>query len=144
VAALLAGENTDLKALVLWAPVAHPEKFEKLRHEGVPKTVNGKQVVDLGGFPVGQAFFDVLPQVQPLQTITRFSAPSLVIHGTNDQSVPLLGGKEFAHILQRNHSASRFVEIENADHTFSSLAWSDRVLTLTREWFGQHLFNKAQ
>ena len=140
VAALLAGENLDLKALVLWAPVAKPmENFSHLLDMNNKKYYQGKLVSDISGLALGQAFIDALPQLFPLQAIEKFSAPALVIQGTKDQAVPPSAGQDYVQILQRNNPVSRLAAIENSDHTFSSLAMVDQVLTLTTEWFQKHL-----
>ena len=140
VAALLARENPDLKALVLWSPVAHPEEnFKSLLQNARQKTENGRPMFDIGGLAVGKPFLEILPQVQPLQAITKFTAPSLVIHGSKDQAVPPSAGQEYAELLHRNNPASHLEVIENGDHTFSSLDMVDRVLTLTSEWFRKYL-----
>jgi uncharacterized protein len=140
VAALLAGENPDLKALVLWAPVAHPEEnFKRLLAAAQSKSADGKQVVDVNGLPVGLPFLDTLPYAQPLPAIAEFTAPSLIIQGNNDQSVPLSAGKEYAKVLAEKNPASRLEVIENGDHVFASLEMVSRVLTLTSDWFKKYL-----
>jgi alpha/beta superfamily hydrolase len=127
VAACLAGRDVRVRALVLWAAAAHPERlFNALAPEFA-----GKELLDYSGWGLGRRFLEDLPNVQPLNEVKGYAGPSLVIHGSNDQTVPpddasdfrlALGGRCRRHLIQ------------GADHVFSSLAWKSEVITLSREF----------
>ncbi len=138
VAALFAGETESIKSLVLWSAVARPQgnfqellpNLEKNYHD------DGSWYLDLGGFAVGQRFFEVLPEVKPLEQVSRFTGPVLIIHGENDQAVQLSAAHDYHKILKKRESGLVELDIiKNADHVFSSISLTNEVIRKTVGWF---------
>ena len=85
VAACLAGRDSRVRALVLWSAVAQPSRLaDRLRSQ-----LKGG-LADMNGWAVGSGLLDDISSIDPLAEVSRFTGPSLVIHGTEDQSVPAL------------------------------------------------------
>lgn len=123
VAALLAGERTDLAALVLWATVARPgELFRPEPHvqQGEPRP----------GWAVRDAFYDSCARADPLGALARHAGPLLCVHGTRDY-VPRAWA-EAARATSR-HPASA-LELVEGEHTFGAEAGKARAVELTRSW----------
>lgn len=139
VAALLAGENPSIKSLVLWSAVAHPAKLFQSMLDNLPKVLadNQRWYIDYGGFAIGDKFFNVLPAVQPLEVIASFKGPVLIIHGSNDLSVPLSSAREYRKVLNLRDGAqeAELDLIEDADHVFSRTNLTGQVIDRTVDWF---------
>lgn len=142
VAAILAGETPGIRSLILISAVARPyEQFQK--HAAglkLPADENSDWFVDRGGFEVGADFFKTLPAINPLKSIQKYFGPTLIIHGTNDDSVPMSAAHDYFNILQQHESAiTELYEIENADHVFSSVKFTVELIEKTMQWFKETL-----
>lgn len=127
VAACLAGRDDRVRSLVLWAALARAERFsERL----APEFGDG-DLLDLDGWGLGRAFLDDLPNISPLDEVKRYLGPSLVIHGSNDESVPLSDASDYRAALGPR---CQFHVVEGSDHTFSSLSWKAEAITLSRQF----------
>ena len=132
VAACLAGRDERVRALVLWAPVAHPrELFDKLILD-----FGGNDVLDMGGWGLGRAFLEDLQHLDPLQEGQRYAGPSLVVHGTGDEAVPPSHGSDYRVALG---GRCRVHWVQGSDHVFSSLAWKQEAIAVSRDFLCQAL-----
>ncbi|WP_110887414.1 alpha/beta hydrolase family protein [Deinococcus yavapaiensis] len=109
--AALAAAEVNAERLVLWAP-ASPE----LWLANMPTVDTLPEVIDVNGWPLGRAFLEELPIVNPVGTLTRFSGRVRVVHGEVDAAVPLAVGQAYAEA-----SNAELVVIPGANHTFDSL-----------------------
>ncbi len=133
VAACLAGRDPRVKALVLWAATAHPGRiFERL----LPQFEEGEQVLDMSGWGIGRQFLEDARTLHPLAEIRNYRGPTLIVHGTQDESVPPTDAQDY-HKALLSHSKLHFVEA--ADHVFSSFPWKEEVISRSREFFGEAL-----
>ena len=132
VAACLAGRQPQVRALVLWAAVAHLSRsFDRLVSE-----FGTNDILDMQGWGLGRPFLDDLQNIHPLKEVAQYNGPSLVVHGEADEAVPpsdasdyriALGGRCLLHYLPR------------ADHVFSSLAWKTEAIETSRNFLVQSL-----
>lgn len=130
VAACLAGRDSRVRSLVLWAAVAHPGKLfdERL----AASFADGREVVDLNGWAIGRAFLEDARRVEPLRDLAAYQGPALVVHGTCDESVPLGHAHDFHAALG---ARAQLHLVAEADHTFSSLPWKEEVVARSRRFF---------
>lgn len=143
IAAEILGENKNIRTGVLWAPVADlkfqiaekltPEARCQLRELGC---------VDYGGFAVGEAFFSDIKH-DPLKAIARTSAAVLVVHGANDETVPVSFADAYEKTLRKGKKTFLKHIIKGADHTFASLAWETELMAVTLDWLRLHLGSEA-
>jgi hypothetical protein len=141
VAALVAGAEPDLRAVVLWAGVAHngsrteawltPERAAQMRERGY---------YDNGGTPMSLAYFEQLRDLDGPAVIVRSSGPVLVLHGTADSSVPVEDGHRYKEVLA---DRAELVLLDGADHLFSTLAWEEEVLDRTSRFLSAALGDEA-
>ena len=127
VAACLAGREARIRALVLWAATAHPERT---RARLTPQ-FEGKDVLDLHGWDLGRAYLDDLVNIVPLKEAARYLGPSLVVHGSDDEAVPPSDASDYRLALG---GACRLHLVEGADHVFSSLGHESEAIHISRDF----------
>ncbi|OZF39562.1 alpha/beta hydrolase [Rhodococcus sp. 14-2483-1-2] len=128
--AIAAARHPDLVAtLTLWSPAGVVVDDITVEHEiqGQPlDTVAQNGGLDFGGMWLGQAFIDdVRDGLDVYDAAAGYSGPVDIIHGTDDQIVPLEYGRRYAEFLPH----ATFTAISGADHAWSSRAWRDELLT---------------
>ena len=126
VAACLAGADERVRALVLWAATGHMERsFARLAPEFTG------DVLDMNGWPLGRGFLNDLPNIQPLKQIANYVGPSLVVHGSNDETVPPSDASDYRLALG---GRCRFHMVEGADHVFSTLRYKAEAIEVSRDF----------
>ncbi len=136
VAACLAGRDDRVRALALWAAVAHPEH---IRDRLAPNFGSG-DVLDMEGWALGRAFLADVSDIRPLHEVGSYQGPSLVMHGTADESVPPSDASDYRVALGERCRAHM---VEGADHVFSSLKFKSQVIALSREFLCEALASGA-
>ena len=127
VAACLAGTDDRLRALVLWSATAHPDRIGDRLASGF---IAG-DVLDMEGWPLGRGFLDDLPNIQPLKQIANYVGPSLVVHGSSDETVPPADASDFRLALG---GRCRLHIVEGADHVFSTLRYKAEAIEVSRDF----------
>ena len=126
VAACLAGTDDRVRALVLWAAVGHMERT----FDGLAPEFTG-DVLDMTGWPLGRGFLDDLPNIQPLKQLEKYVGPSLVVHGSNDETVPPSDASDYRLALGGH---CRLHMVEGADHVFSTLRQKAEAIEVSRDF----------
>ncbi|HID11611.1 MAG TPA: alpha/beta fold hydrolase [Candidatus Latescibacteria bacterium] len=143
VAACVAGRSSLVRSLVLWSPVARPkETFERLM--AVKGVEMGEFPVEQGGFRFGRAFWKELPRIQPLKEIRFVKGPVLMIHGSEDRTVPPMNSEEYQEVLERYRLPCERVVIEGADHTYTGTGYESLVIEETIRWFRRTLVERRR
>ncbi|MDZ7914983.1 MAG: alpha/beta fold hydrolase [Rhodococcus sp. (in: high G+C Gram-positive bacteria)] len=123
-------------SLTLWSPAGVVVDDITVKHEiqGQPlDSVAQNDGFDFGGMWLGQAFFDdIRDGLDVYEAAAGYSGPVDVIHGTEDQIVPLEYGRRYADLLPH----ATFTAISGADHSWSSCAWRDELLTRLLSFLG--------
>jgi hypothetical protein len=127
VAACLAGRDGRVKSLVLWAAAAHPEGL----HERLKPEFGDREVLDFSGWGLGRGFLNDLLEVHPLEDAAKYTGPTLIVHGENDQAVPLSHAHDFEKALG---GSKRVRVIAGADHVFSNLTWQSEAVSTSRQF----------
>jgi len=127
IAACLAGRDVRVRALVLWAAVAH---LGRLRDRLLP-AFGDHRVLDMEGWPVGRAFYEELPSIQPLDAVAGYAGPSLVVHGAKDETVPPSDASDYRLALG---GRCRVHLVKDADHVFSGLGFKSEAISVSREF----------
>jgi uncharacterized protein len=148
VAALVAGIE-DLKALCLWAPAAPETVLTSFAgqpsariHGAFAAGFPGAEFppgirfdassgrMDFGGNPVSKEFFLDAQTHDSLQAVKHHKGSSLVVHGTNDPTVPFALGERYAAALGVEVHA-----VPGAGHTFESIPHAAEARRVTLEFF---------
>jgi pimeloyl-ACP methyl ester carboxylesterase len=127
VAACLSGRTDQVRALVLWSATAHPDRiFDRLFPDfGV------KPMIDMNGWGLGRTFIEDARTMQPLDEVRNYRGPSLVVHGTNDATVPPGDASDYRIALG---GQCRLHYVQGADHTFARLDWQGEAVSLSRDF----------
>jgi dipeptidyl aminopeptidase/acylaminoacyl peptidase len=133
-------EKHRVKSLVLWAPVAEgagilddlstPEAVSSLAETGL---------TDHGGNLVGVGFVRQFADMKPLREVVKSNCPVLIIHGSEDETVPVHHADLYERALRAPDRVVKKVIIPGADHTFNRHVWEQRVITETVDWLGETL-----
>lgn len=138
VAACAASRDGDVRALVLWSAVADMEGL--VRDRWAMSTEPGADARDYyehGPHEIGAAFVQDALRVRPLEEIAQFAGPVLVVHGDNDQSVPLAHARRYMNAVGPDDA--RLLVVPGADHTFSTVALERQVIQATQAWLSDRL-----
>jgi acetyl esterase/lipase len=79
---------------------------------------------------------ETMRQISPIYHVTKESAPSLLIHGDQDNLVPIRQAKVFVEKLKTEGVPAELVVREGADHGWPTIA---KDLDLFADWFDKHL-----
>ncbi len=120
--ALAAARVPDLVAtLTLWSPagVVVDDIASKDEIQGRPLApARAQGYFDFGGMALGMPFVDeVTAGLDVYAGIERYTGPADVVHGTDDQIVPLAYGQRYAEIMP----GATFTAVEGADHGWSAV-----------------------
>jgi dipeptidyl aminopeptidase/acylaminoacyl peptidase len=134
---LFGREKTHIKTLVLISPVADgavildqfatPEAVASLAQTGI---------ADYFGNLVGVQFIRQFADMKPLREVTKCQCPVLLLHGENDETVPVEHTNQYERALQSSKREIKKIIIPDADHTFNRHLWEQRVLLETVNWIG--------
>ncbi|MEF2967804.1 alpha/beta fold hydrolase [Paenibacillus sp. M1] len=138
VALLTAARDRRVKNLILWSAVGYPfNDIVKITGRKLYDQAVEQGAADYLGYGLTPAFFDSLGTYQPFQEAAKFSGNVLVVHGTSDDTIPV----DYAFLYQkvfwmRPEGRCDKEIIFQADHTYSSGAARDQLLSKTTEWLG--------
>lgn len=138
VAACVTGRFKRLRATALWSAVADMDLFRAVAAE-VYRELGDVEVWDRGGNLVGRAFIDGLEGFSPYQEVAQADTPVLIVHGDNDQTVPVSHAHQFASSLAKAGVEHKLHIIPGADHTYNKHEWETEVLDVTTDWLVKHL-----
>jgi len=137
---VVAKEGDRVKSLVLWSPVAEgggildgfstPEAVAALAQTGT---------TDYGANLVGVEFIRQFADMKPVREAAKSKCPVLLVHGSEDETVPVEHAEMYERALQANKRLVKKVIIAGADHCFSRCVWEHRVLNETLDWIEETL-----
>jgi uncharacterized protein len=136
IAAIIAAP-VQANAVVLWSAVAHMDHLRRVLQK------NGKPIADTDGYlefdarEVSSAFLNHLDEVDPVEAISRYAGPVLIIQPEKDEVVPLSHADDLFQAA-RTKDKEKFI-VAGANHTYSSLSWESEVIRRTVDWFQKHL-----
>lgn len=136
VAALLAGRPaTDLRAVVLLAAVADtPRTAAMITFGELQEQLASRGWMDIGGLKVSRAFIEDFIRREPVEALRQFPGQTLIVHGSDDTTVPAAQAEQFHQARQAAGLPSRLEIIADADHTFERVEWTERVLSIVEEF----------
>jgi dienelactone hydrolase len=130
VLALLAGQDSRLKAITFWnaasLPDLHAPGIEAMRADGGV----------IGGLRLGQALLDEFFGADIVGALADYAGPGLVIRGTADEIVV---EAEAVALKEAFGARGELRLIRDADHTFQHPDWRAEVFAATTRFFNEHL-----
>lgn len=140
VASLVTADEPEVRAVVLWNPVADSRGLRDRRYsDELRGQLDTLGVVDWGGWAVGAKLLEEWGTVDPLAAAARITAPVLVVCGTNDETVPPVESENYRAVMEQAGRTVALYRVEGADHCFNTLAWTAEAMAATLAWFGCHL-----
>jgi len=139
VAACAAGRDGSVRALVLWSAVAEMAELVRERWQ-MPtdeEQFDPRGYYEHGAHEIGAGFLLDCARIKPREEIAGHPGPVLVVHGTNDQAVPLDHAHRYMEAIPSDDATLRV--IEGADHTFSTVALEHELIGLTRDWLAERI-----
>jgi uncharacterized protein len=126
VASLLAGDcPNDINKLALLAPAGNLGQIVQAVAEQVG--INEEmRVFDHGGNLIGRPFADELADLDAFERAKTFGGSVLLIHGTEDMTVPYVVSERYQQVSYAGHSTLH--PIEGAGHTFDKHTWEQEVI----------------
>ena len=129
IAAVVSGRDERIKSAVLLSAVARPmEDFSN-----IPPIDPVEE--ELPAMWIGQKFRDDLKNFHPLDEIIKRKPKIMVVHGTDDTTVPCSRAEDYHMTLLANHTPHKVMIIPQADHTYSKKIHEDRVIKSSVDWF---------
>lgn len=138
IAILETAKNKELKAVVLLAPTLD-YKLNKLMggcFEDALALAKKQGFAERASHKVKKQYYEEMQKFKPLIEVKKINAPLLVLHGTADDKVDILGSKE---LVEKANEPKKLVIIETADHYFAGYDNTMRVIKETTEWFSRCL-----
>lgn len=137
VAATLAGERpSDIKALSLWS-AATDSYMRQLMIPRLPTLLQDERgCYDWDGNLVHPRFLDEMGRWNPVDTVSKFQGPVLILHGSRDETIPQEAAFKYYRALP---GRARLKIIEDADHTYNRHDWERTVLEQTGAFFKETL-----
>ena len=123
VAILGASDVTNLAGIVTWSAISHVNRWDgatlrNWRRDGWLDVINARtkqnmrmSTAALDDYEANRGRFDILA------TVKQINVPMLVIHGANDESVPVAEASEIA----RHASDATLMIINSASHTYNAI-----------------------
>lgn len=132
-AAMVAGSEPRVKGCVLWSGIPTPA----LHWSPDFQTIDGREVAENWAMLVGKQFYDGLRDFRPLDTARTARCPFLVIHGTDDDSVPPGDIEQFRTAFPTDQVTVQ--PIDGGDHIFFRYALKQQVIRQTVDWLAKTL-----
>ena len=137
IAACTASGDSRVRALFLWAPVAHlGELFEVGTTAERRSEISNLGFTDYGGLQVGAGLVQDALLTNPVASLASFSGRVLVAHGSADETVPVEHAHRYKAVLG---DRAELVILNGADHVFSSLAWEQDLIARTTRFLSANL-----
>jgi pimeloyl-ACP methyl ester carboxylesterase len=95
---------------------------------------SSRKMLDFGGNPVSSEFFKGLLELDSVKSAATHQGASIVIHGSDDLTVPVAIGQEYANALN-----TKLLEIAGGNHTFDDLEHQNQVIAGVLEFYGLNL-----
>lgn len=126
VALLFASLHQEIKFLGLKSPVGDYFRLEqeRLGQQGIREWKNNGKIW-YGAAWLKDSFFYDIQNYDGFKSATLVLCPTLIIHGTVDQEVPIDQSRKLQSLIQD----ARLIEVENADHQYSDSSLKLKVIT---------------
>ena len=130
------------------APVHLPQdtiNLDTTRQSGRQRIGIGDHDVQLVDSDAGGGRCDA-GEFSPIRFVSPGSAPSIIVHGEADTSVPIEQGETMYAALMKAGVPASFIRIKGAEHGFAGAAPADleRAYAAQLEWFERHLGSAAK
>ncbi|MDK2863957.1 MAG: uncharacterized protein PWP37_149 [Thermotogota bacterium] len=138
VAVLLGPTEPDVTSMCLWSPAVLNLQLFRDHVKNFDEHLDEEGFFDVGGIRISKKFRDGVMSVDASEELARFQGKVLIVHGTNDESVPFESVRKYA---ERNGFC--FHAIEGGDHRFSRYEWVEELIDITSNFFNETLLSDS-
>jgi pimeloyl-ACP methyl ester carboxylesterase len=131
---LLAAGRVGPSSLVLLAPVSRPSKIVEKFPEPDVRRWREDGFFEMEGVRIDWGFVMDAQRHDILAASKKITCPTLLIHGSKDELVPVESSKE---IFASLDCEKELVILEGADHSFTGLEHVERIVRLALRWIGR-------
>lgn len=127
--------DDSIKARILFAPVTASKTTDLEEYEGLMKD-KGYFMKEKDGnkFKIPKKYLEERKAVNQKELLSKIKIPILILHGDNDDKVPLETSQEAIKFLPKG---SKLEVIKGAGHDLEEDY--EKVIKITIEWFNKHL-----
>ena len=86
------------------------------------------------GNVVSREFLLQCQKAKPHLELARRRLPLLIVHGTEDKTVPVFHADLFHRAAESSGSPVELHKISGADHTYARRDWEEKVLAISSSW----------
>lgn len=131
VASLFAGRHSEITSLLLWSPVIMNQEFfnrEDYTFE------DGEEYKDVLGLKLGSIFFEDGRSVDASNELRNYYGNLLIVHGSDDESVPYLPVREYA-----DGRGLKIHTVDGANHKYQRIDWIEELFSVSTDFFDRTL-----
>ena len=121
VAACVAGRDDRVKSVALWSAVADFALFAQNKEALAKAKEQG--YADVGGNVLNYEFYEDASKHDPAAAIAKFAGPVLIVHGSEDPTVPVSHADIFEQAISGQKEK---VILLGADHTYNRRDWEEK------------------
>ncbi|MGC9322858.1 MAG: alpha/beta hydrolase family protein [Kosmotogaceae bacterium] len=131
VASLFAGRHPEISSLLLWSPVIMNQEF--FNHEDY-SFKDGAEYKDVLGLKLGSIFFEDGRSVDASEELRNYEGDLLIVHGSDDESVPYLPVKKYA-----DGRGLKIHTVEGANHKYQRIDWIEELFSVSSDFLAKTL-----
>ncbi len=125
---MVGNSPNTIKACVLWSAASYNKEIFSQSFKTMKKDlVETETGYDVYGLEVSKNFMDEILSYNAVDEAKKFNGPYLLVHGSKDPTVPL----EISIKASQNLPNAKLHIVENADHTYRSIKWSQELFDVT-------------
>ena len=118
---------------------ASSEGAESMTTKAQLKALRRNGRLDVRGLYVGRGFWECIRTLNPPADLAKAKAPTLIIHGTGDGTVPYSDSTLFLKAARSRGVRTERLTIPGADHAFPSAEWRNKIIAATVDWLKETL-----
>jgi len=140
IAVLTALEEPRIAFLVLYsaflstAPPQSDAGHAPLSQENLQCLQNGEAIHYARGYYIKHGFLDELAARVPLNLMGTLKIPTLIVHGNQDETVPVTDAYQGYTLIRDNHPRTHLYLVQGADHTYTLKEDTQEVIEVTKDW----------
>jgi len=136
VAAALA-PGVHARAVTLWSAIAHTALLRELIKKSGQKIPGKAGAIEVNAREIHPRLVEDILKVDPIRHLARFQGPTLIVHPEKDEVVPGSHARDF--FRAAGAETKDLVIIPGADHTFTSISWTQELIARSVNWFSRQL-----
>jgi len=146
VAAEILSRHPEIKASVLWSPVAFPKDLfsERAREMRQPGPSTKKDFIEYDGWAIGTDFIRSLEKIEPVKSLARYPGPALLCHGAQDSVVDPSHSRAYAQARTGLDQITDILLLPESNHGYKPLKEDETLLKQTTSWFKQYIAEEKE